>query len=896
MVDTPYGWVNVAVNNFWDYFFMAYYVTFSLAGLVLVWRWGKKAAAQNIKRQARLIVLSMLITICLGSLTDIFGSLILGFSVPQMAPVLMLYPVSIFYYCIRRYSFMRPKTMPEGDFIVNEQVHAKMFIYLASAAIAGAFINFITQYFFLDNSDPIPALCFSVALILLGFIVLLIQNSRLSSQAKNIYNAIAISLTVPIITLKFINSASMTVWAFPIILLLFALIFSERLLLITVSASIFITQIVVWIIHPQLDISIDATDYMTRIGIFVLAVWFAFYVNKAYVSKIRENNEQINYQKLISGISGDYLTVNADNFYEKNNQTLALAGQFFGADHAYIYLFTPERDRLVQSYCWNRGAQAPEENGRAIPVKECPWITNQIKNGTRIYAPDVCELDAEQNAELGRLGAGETKTALVLPIVSQDVVLGLIGFDFIKSAKALSGSQTDCLAIITNIVADAMQKVQQEKEINQMAYYDHLTGLPNRVLFKDRVNQAIHLSTRAGRTIAILFLDLDSFKSVNDTVGHQGGDDLLTKVARELSKSVRKSDTVSRFGGDEFLVMLSSMGSIKDIVKITQKIMGLFKKPFIIHGQEFFITASGGIAIYPTDGEDADALIKNADIAMYNAKEKGKNRFELCSPNMKEEVLMKIRLSNNLYRALDRKELVIHYQPQISVQSKQIIGLEALLRWNHPEMGLISPVRFIPLAEQSGLISPIGEWVLRTACAQNKAWQDAGLASVRMAINISVNQFRNPEFVSQVENILRDTKLDPQYLELEITESIAIKESDYIIEILNRLKKLGLSISIDDFGTEYSSLSRLKLLPIDRIKMDMQFVHGINSSDKDRAITKVIISLAQNLGLKVIAEGVETEQQLEFLSQRMCDEVQGFYYYQPMPAQEVEPILREYSA
>jgi len=278
---------------------------------------------------------------------------------------------------------------------------------------------------------------------------------------------------------------------------------------------------------------------------------------------------------------------------------------------------------------------------------------------------------------------------------------------------------------------------------------------------------------------------------------------------------------------------------------------------------------------------------------MYSAKEAGKNQYAMCSNEMKEAINVKVALTTNLYRALDRSELVLYYQPQISLQTQRIIGMEALLRWKSPEHGLVNPSQFIPLAEQTGLINPIGEWVLMEACRQNKAWQDAGLPLVRVAVNLSVIQLRNPRLKEIVRDTLEATGLEPKWLELEITESVAMRESDYIVGLLSRLKALGVTLSIDDFGTEYSSLSRLKTLPVDRIKMDMQFVRGIDESEKDQAITKVIINLAKSLGLKVIAEGVETESQMNFLYHWMCDEVQGYYYYKPMPAEEAEQVLRE---
>lgn len=323
------------------------------------------------------------------------------------------------------------------------------------------------------------------------------------------------------------------------------------------------------------------------------------------------------------------------------------------------------------------------------------------------------------------------------------------------------------------------------------------------------------------------------------------------------------------------------------------RIAGLFKYAFIVDGQEFYISAKAGIAIYPKDGEVAEELLKNADIAMYKAKEKGKNSYVVCSAMIKDEVNFKNKLTGNLYHALENNELAVYYQPQICLKTGKIVAVEALLRWHHPELGMIPPRVIIPLAEQTGLINPIGEWVLETACHQNKQWQDGGLPPIRVAVNISATQFRNPLLISQLKKLLKESDLKPSYLELELTENIAIHKSSYIISVLNGLKRLGLFISIDDFGTEYSSLSRLKLLPIDQIKIDKQFIDGIAGNKKDQAIVNTIIQLAKNLGLSVIAEGAETEAQINFLKDKKCDTVQGFFYYKPMPAAEMETILRQ---
>ena len=433
---------------------------------------------------------------------------------------------------------------------------------------------------------------------------------------------------------------------------------------------------------------------------------------------------------------------------------------------------------------------------------------------------------------------------------------------------------------------------QIQEKVENLAYYDTLTGLPNRALLVDRIHQAVDLGRRLERPIGILFLDLDGFKTVNDTFGHFQGDELLKAVACRLAGVLRKSDTVARMGGDEFIIMAPNIEDAKEIETVANKIINVFKNPFDLSCHEIYTTASIGISVFPADGETADALIKNADLAMYKAKEKGRNQYVFCTRIMKDIITENMKLSNGLYRALGRDELEIYYQPQVNRNTKKIVGLEALLRWNNPEFGLVSPGRFIHLAEQTGLINPIGRWVLYNVCKQNKAWQEAGLPHVRIAVNLSIIQFQSPGIVNQVKEILEETNLEPQYLELEITESIAMRDTEYIIRVLNEFKALGIYISIDDFGTEFSSLNYLKLLPINRIKIPMPFIQGIAVNDKDEAITKTIIALAKNMGLDVIAEGVETQQQEAFLMRLMCNEMQGFYYYKPLGAPEIEAVMQ----
>ena len=464
-----------------------------------------------------------------------------------------------------------------------------------------------------------------------------------------------------------------------------------------------------------------------------------------------------------------------------------------------------------------------------------------------------------------------------------------------RSQLFLSKSESALKKAIEKLQDEVLEHEKTQEQIKYIAYHDTLTGLPNRNLLNELLVHSITLAERNNKCMAVLFLDIDGFKMINDCKGHGMGDQILQEVAERLLKTLRKSDVIARHGGDEFIVIIEELDNCSGVELIANKIINCFQEPFHLENQDYFLTTSVGVAVYPADGQTPDMLIKNADIAMYKAKENGKNQYLFCTPVMKDVANETMELSTNLYRTIEKNELELYYQPQLSCHNNQIMGVEALIRWRHPVMGLISPAKFIPIAEKTGLILPIGEWVLRTACQQNKKWQEQGLPKIRMGVNLSLRQFHNNDLLNLVEAVLKETKLAPQYLELEITETIAMKEKSYIINTLNAFRQIGVSIAIDDFGTEYSSLSYLKHLPVDRLKVAMQFIRGIGIDHKDEALAKGIIVLAKSIGMNVIAEGVETKEQLEFLKNHNCDEIQGYYFFKPLAEAEMTKLLITYN-
>jgi diguanylate cyclase (GGDEF)-like protein/PAS domain S-box-containing protein len=438
---------------------------------------------------------------------------------------------------------------------------------------------------------------------------------------------------------------------------------------------------------------------------------------------------------------------------------------------------------------------------------------------------------------------------------------------------------------------DITERKRAEETIRHLAYHDALTDLPNRTLFQDRLTVALAQARRKGRMVAVLFLDLDQFKVVNDTVGHAEGDRLLRQVAERLAGLVREGDTVGRVGGDEFVLLLSETTQVEDAVEVAERILEGLRQPWTLQGQEFRVTTSIGVAMYPGDGEDAESLLRNADTAMYRAKEHGRDNYQLYTPAMNARIAERLALENSLRHGLERGEFVVYYQPQVNIGSGRVAGVEALVRWEHPERGLVLPAEFIPAAEETGLIVPLGEWVLRTACAQNKAWQEEGLPAMRVAVNLSARQFQQRNLMEVVARVLQETGLAPHLLQFEITEGIAMHDVDFTVSMLRRLRAMGVQFAIDDFGTGYSSLAYLKRFPIDAVKIDRSFVSDLTVDADDAAIASTVITMAHSLKLSVIAEGVETEEQLAFLSRRRCDEMQGYLFSRPVPAEEIATMI-----
>jgi diguanylate cyclase (GGDEF)-like protein len=565
----------------------------------------------------------------------------------------------------------------------------------------------------------------------------------------------------------------------------------------------------------------------------------------------------------------------------------AIVGELMYANNFYIALFDPALEMLSFPYFVDEVDEIPE------PQKLGRGLTEYVlRNGVPLLASPEKFQELINSGEVDSVGTPSLDW-LGVPLKSGENTFGVLVVQSYTEIIRFGEKEKEVLTFVSQHIASAMERKRSEETIRHQAYHDALTKLPNRMLFKDRMTQALLHAHRDKQMLAMLFLDLDRFKIINDTLGHAVGDKLLQSVADRLRKCLREGDTVARLGGDEFMLLLSGIHHVEDAAKIAEKILSAIRPPFQIDSHELYINTSIGISLYPYDGEDAETLVKNADIALYRAKERGRDNYQFYASAMNAKAIETLELENKLRRALERNEFVLHYQPQIDMYMGKIIGMEALVRWQRPDGKLVPPLDFIALAEDTGMIVPLGEWVLRNACAQTRLWQTADFPPLRVAVNLSGRQFQQ-NLVQTIEKVLKKTGLDPQFLELELTETAIMKNDKVAIETLNELKSMGIQICIDDFGTGYSSLSYLKRFPIDTLKIDQTFIRDSMLDADHAAIVTAIIQMAHSLKLKVVAEGVETKEQFAFLRRHNCDKMQGSLFSEPLSGEAFTKLINEF--
>ncbi|WP_428771092.1 EAL domain-containing protein [Treponema sp. HNW] len=893
VIRTRYGCVAVTDGFHFQLILNLYYIGYLSFILFFSFRIYLKAVSSQNKIKSRFLFISFIIVLIINLTNDIVLYFTCDININSISVFSLLLPVILLLYISFKYyvTGIDPYTGVEnkiysGKYFPRKQIFrtiAYLYIQLGLLNIGMAYI--------LVQIDVKEGVFVGIYAVITGIVSLLVQKSKLSKKKADFFCIILVVLSIPVILFTYYSSAALTVWAFPLGLLLVSILFSSLLFLRLVSIVTLICYVLMLAFTSNVTVVLGSEEHVFRIILFIAGTYVAAYIQKMYKMRFSEIQRRTQIQRIIFEISHILLRSSLSNIEEYIGFALRIIGTFFDVDKVFLYRFVSGERQPVRLGFWMNQELLSEAVYNEKHTADYPaFCLSQLRAKKKIIFSDVSSQVFLSKKEKDFFTRRNIQSSFAVPLLDNENAVGFLGVHMIKRHRIWKEDDNQIFRIFANLFATAVLKVENEKHIEYMAYHDALTGLPNRIYFNHLVSSEI--KNRKEYPFTILFIDLDSFKNINDSKGHEYGDKVLLQTSQRLKKDLPIASIVSRFGGDEFLIFLPGISSAEKIEAIVTKMMKTLTAPMKIREEPLFVTFSCGIAIFPKDGKTVNTLIKHADSAMYASKMRGKNCYTFCSSDLKKKIATKSSLHQQLFTAVEKDELVLYYQPQVDVVSGKIFGVEALLHWANENFGIVSPSVFIPLSEQNGIIISIGNWVLRKACEQLHKWNQMGIKDLSMAINVSGRQFIADGLVPYIESLIHEFDLDPGCIDLEITENVYISHDSTTGKIMSDLKKLGVKISIDDFATEYSSVKRLKLAPIDKIKISDEFISGIGEDEKDEAIVKSIISLAKNLKVKVVAEGVEKESQLDFLTENHCTLIQGFYFSKPLPPESLDDMLK----
>lgn len=845
------GYAYVPGNAFWDavigFYVAAYIIATFLVILLRIRKHENKKLINSRQEKILLLVFSM------GTLYFIINQVyyhVLHFIyLQEIFPLFVPLPAMLLFYKMLKYSFVEKR---EEDKVM-EVFRKRILNFLLVGYFLGGILYFSTQVFLNGTEHKAKVILGSSVLVFFAFTVFVAKKYTKSTQVQTIIFSILLTITVAFIYKCFEGSGVITVWAFPFIIIIASVMLYDSAVFIMCSTVTIIMMGYFWIFTPKIVVQLNETDHFGRIFLFAAAIYLIGYIRKIYMKRLQQLSEKNQDLDLLLQVSTKILDINYANKKDVLYEILEMIGLCWKAERIILY------QKYKESYT---GA-----------VDSIVWDHYLLETTPELYQRKF--------------------VFLRVSVYAENIEESYLQIDFHEKSRIHKESMLRMMNTIANILGKAEDKNLLEIQKENMSFYDQLSGLPNRHLFEHHLEQWILSAKKKKQQFAVLFLDVDLFKNINDVYGHQFGDRVLLALSDRLQVLLTKEDVLCRFGGDEFLIMTNRFFGLDILAELIRDLLLELSRPIQVQEFEVNLTLSVGVALYPDNGSDKDTLIKSADIALFQAKDKGKNSFVFCSEKMKDELSKEMIIQNQLVKALEKNEFELVYQPQIQTSTKKIVAVEALLRWKNPLLGSVSPGVFIPIAEKSSVILAIGDYVLREACRQQKEFCYKGYEPIRVAVNISVHQLVSDFFAERVFEIIQESGIHPSHLELEITETAAMQESVKMIETLTKLHMAGISIAIDDFGIEYSSLTRIKDLPVDRIKLDIHFIRNLLHNEKERQVTEAIIGLANKLNLKVIAEGVEEEEQYQYLKKKKCDEIQGYFFYPPLPVQEIERLLEK---
>lgn len=883
-----YGWSFDRLEMLTFTWLRIYYVAVMILILFLLYRNKSEEDELFSARWKNIFSIAMILSVLLG-LPKILGLYerlnwnLLGLGPIHMIPFILTLFIAL---TIREKKHQQATSaLPKRGELMTIKTHERIFFYVSQGYIFGAFTAFGIEVF-LKNEDLVRAGILAAMLFNAGLVIFFILKSRLSVKARdNILFAI-ITMTIPYITFYQIEKSEAFAWTVPVIFILIAVIFNNTRLLVYTSIMTLITTKVLWIVRPESLISFSAADHLGRMIIFAIIIFIAFLINQVFKNRVYQFEKQIDHERFVSETARLLSSARNRNLRSNLDVFLERSLLYMGADYGSIHIFPEGKKKMRKAeYYGPHDFVNPGINRRF--GERFDNMVESLVTEKSLYTEKFFTRLKSFPEEMRKEGI----TVMLTPLVESGKILGVMCMSSFEKNSWDEGYH-NTFQLVAGSLSSMLYKIGKEDELFRMAYYDHLTGLPNRVLYEKIIRKQIH-ETRENEMLALIFLDLDDFKNINDILGHSTGDRFLKEFTKKLKPKLKERDLLSRFGGDEFLIMLPHAGSMEEIEDFAENVLQEIMKPFLLDDREVMTGASMGISIYPQDGQTGEELIKFADLAMYHAKSTGKNRFTVCTEEIKKKFIYEKELEEDLRHAMGKNQFVLYYQPKVHGRTEEIIGVEALIRWKHPDKGLLAPGVFLPIAERTGLMEEIDTWVFMEACRQNKQWQEKGYRKISMSINITPLSLMQSEKERNLASIFVENGWNPDYIEAEITENTMVFSVDHIKSKLKALRDIGIRISLDDFGTAYSSLSRLHELPIDKVKIDRQFILNLHHEERGKNLYDGILDLARSLDLMVIIEGVENREQADYVRKKGCDEIQGFYYYKPMPQEQVEKLLQQ---
>ncbi len=877
---TKFGWNRLKLLGAISPYFYVYYLAFFIIGIYKLYGWKRKIRDPKMKKKLIYISSLFIFGFFAGTISDVSG--LAQMELPQIGIVILLIPFIVIFNSIRQRQILADPIEIESDLIASNTLMKRLIMLTGYIYITTAFTLYALDYFFLDMS-LMDALLFSALLYMTGILHLLAFDkiNKLNWQ----YSVLTFStlLLTLIIRMRYEYSDGATAWAVVFYSLIVTTIFDKKIYSYISYTIILFMQFYYLYTHQSYTIYIGRINQLGNIILIIACIILIRFINKNFRKRIKLSSQQLAIQDFLTEASNKLLAIDKQNEEQMIDKILEDSLLPLGASKIYLVrLLINDKNIVITNKADRNATKTDLEITKEVGEEIFQLIQKFLGAKNTIYINAIEKLPERAFNTKDILRRKGVKALVAAPLVIGENLVGTI----IQVYPNALDNERDMqyTTMIANIIGEAKRKLIYENTLYQNANFDEITNLPNRHHFSELVEQKI--VSPISSILSIIFIDIDNFKDINDAFGHHIGDEVLKAVSKKLLAIVEDEGVISRFGGDEFVIMHEEIANRTEARYFINQIFKAFENPIEVGKYDFRISMSVGIALYPEDGLNINDLIKNADLAMYEAKQAGKNRFAFCEDMTKKQAMENILYTNKLFNALKNDEFIIHLQPQISAVDESVVGAEVLLRWNSPDFGLIPPFKFIPILEQTGLIIPVGTWVIEQTLDLLKSFKAEGKDLFRISVNLSSVQFQDSLLVDTVKQNLINSGIEAKYLELEITESVAVNDTEMSLDKLYQIKEIGCPIAIDDFGVEFSSLNRLQKMPIDRLKIDKSFVDGIGIDEKKETIADIIIKLTKSLKLHSIAEGVETKEQLEFLREHGCEEIQGYYFAKPMPVNE----------